>query len=220
VHKRKKVASVMFTGVAATALTGAGAQPALARSSTWVINPGGVYVAGNAAPAVIAINTWYSQPQIECTGGTVHASGALKSSASGPQVELGKINTLRFGTISAPCTIFGVLPVTVTLDNPIAVNAVNFLSGVTHGYVGVGVEGETPGHINGTVTGISWSCDAHFTGWSAPATYYPGVFSLTPGTGGALVIDYANGCFSLFDTSDTVTLQAKLSVYPSQTITR
>jgi hypothetical protein len=208
VSKRKKVASVMFTGAAATALVGAGVQPAAAQASNWTVTPGGAITGTNQTTATLTA----AGVTLNCSPNTVNATGNLPSATTGNvPIQLGTIDTTTFGTEAAPCSLFG-LGVTATLDNAIGINATDYPSGgATPGFLG--------GNINATVEGVGWDCDMHVTGESVPATYNnSGLFQVNPNNEQTLHIDSVSGCFGLFNVSDPAAFQADFTVDPVQIV--
>ncbi|WP_395110507.1 hypothetical protein [Actinomadura sp. SCN-SB] len=211
--KRKKVASVMFTGTAATALVGAGIQPAAAAQSDWTITPGGSGITGhNTTDAVLTVSTGTGPISLVCPASTVDATATLNNTNGAPPVQLGTIDTATFGTSSNPCSLFG-LGVVATLDNAIPLNATAFPSGgVTQGSLGP--------NINATITGTNFSCNMHVTGTTIAGNYNngTGVLAVNPAGSRTLHIDEVSGCLGLFQVSNNAGFQADFTVDPKQTI--
>jgi hypothetical protein len=228
VGKRKKVASVMFTGAAATAMVGAAVQPAAAQASNWTITPGGGITGTNNTPALLAVDTDLGFPvSLTCPSGTVTASGSVVNATTGTPaasnpVDLGNINTATFGTAAQPCSLFG-LGVVATLDHGIDIGAAGFPSnGVTPGEL---FKGSAPGTIEATITGVNgFSCNMHVTGTKVPGSYNnnTGILAVNPSVTRTLHIDAVTGCsvggVDLFGVSNAAGFQANFTVNPRQTI--
>jgi hypothetical protein len=216
VGKRKKVASVMFTGAAATAMVGAAVQPAAAAPSDWTITPGGDITGHNDTPALLVVDGIFPV-SLNCPVSTVDASGTLEETANGVNPQLGTITNATFGTAENPCSLFG-LGVVATLDNPIGIHATGFpAGGVTPGKLGP--------NINATITGVDgFDCDMHVTGSSVPGEYdNAGVLRVNELVQRTLHIDHVDGCsiggLPLFGVSDPAGFQADFTVDPVQTVT-
>jgi hypothetical protein len=221
--KRKKVASVMFTGAVATATAGVGATPAAAQASNWTIIPGGNFTGANDTPATLVFDTaLFGTFSWQCPAGVVDTNGALVTQASGASPQLGTILSARFGTSISPCNFSG-FGLVMTLDSPIRLDATGNPS------AGVTPLALRP-NINATIRGVF--CRLHVTGSTVPGSYdskpgnstQPGILGVNPTVSRTLFVDSVNGCsvavgVPLFTIGDTFGFQADIAVYPKQAIT-
>jgi hypothetical protein len=219
VSKRKKVASVMFTGTAAAAVTGVGIQPAAAAPVHWSIAPGGAYTATNTTNATLTANGFTAT----CFPGTVNASGSLSGNSTNgdpavpPGVQLGTVDSATFGSTSSPCTLFG-QDIIATLDSPIGI----FATGLTTPNNATGV---TPGRlgttINATITGINgFNCNMHVTGTTVPGEYQnPNVLRVNAANTQTLTIDAVTGCGGLFQVGNPAAFRANFTLNANQVVT-
>jgi hypothetical protein len=221
--KRKKVASVMFTGAAATAMVGAAVQPAAAQASNWTITPGGPIMIQNATNLLLAWDTSFGWFSLNCPPSTGDATGSMVTSATGASPQIGTISTATFGAAAQPCSLFG-FGMVLTLDNPIGLHATGSpLDGVTPGRLGP--------NVNLTLKGVGgFNCDMHMTGSTVPVAYDSnpdsssqfGVLAVNPALSRTMHVDRVSGCslggIPLFPVSTPFGFQADMTVRPKQTI--
>lgn len=163
--RRRKVASVAFTGVATAAAFGMQAGPVLAAAGTWHIqNPKGTgfhgAFAGKATGAgTTLVDTAHPSFPLTCTSAT--ATGSVPKS-----VVVGTTTTTKLGTVKTTafndCSFDGVtfkaaLTKTANLDGTTWTKATS----TTHG---------TIKNVTAELTGVGNSCKASVTG-TASATY-------------------------------------------------
>jgi hypothetical protein len=164
--RRKKVASVAFTGVATAAAFGMQAGPVLAAAGTWHIsNPKGTPFHGNFAgkatgAGTTLVDTAHPSFPLTCTSAT--ATGNVPKS-----VVVGTTTTTKLGTVKTTtfnhCSFDGVLfkahlTKTANLDGTTWTKT----TGITHG---------TIKNVTAELSGSGNSCKASVTG-TASASYH------------------------------------------------
>ncbi|HEV3379395.1 MAG TPA: hypothetical protein VG142_00175 [Trebonia sp.] len=197
--KRKKVASIAFTGIAAVTAVGFRAGTALAASGTWKITPNGAYQAENSTSATLIANG----TKLTCEPGTATASGALKATGTGTSPTIGSIKTAAFGTTDSPCTLAGLVNFTATLNKPlnIVAKSYNATTGVATGHLA--------GDISATLTGNA--CTAKVTGASIPVSFNNGthLLDINPKSASTLTIRSVTGCEGLIKSGEAAGFHAK-----------
>ncbi|HSZ43104.1 MAG TPA: hypothetical protein VK817_24340 [Trebonia sp.] len=216
--KRKKIASIAFTGAAAAAVVGMQVGPAAA-ATAWTINePNGTDFTGtNTSPAILnagGIN-------LTCPDGTAVATGSTSGNGKTTvPAQLAKIKTATFGTTAAPCSLLG-FGVTATLKKSIGLTgtAATTTAGVTVGTLGVG--SVTTNDISATVTGVgAFKCTMVVSGTTIAGSYHNtgNALSVNPKAAATLKIKSVTGCSSLFTKGETAYFKAKYATTPKLTI--
>lgn len=216
--KRKKIASIAFTGAAAAAVVGMQVGTAAAATS-WKINePNGTAFTGtNTAPATLdagGIN-------LVCPDGTAKAAGSTSGNGKTTvPAQLATIKTATFGTTAAPCSLLG-FGVTASLNKSIGLTgtAATTAAGVTAGKMGAG--SVTKNAISATVKGVNgFNCTMVVSGTSIPGSFHNtgNALSVNPKSAATLKIKSVTGCSSLFATGETAFFKAKYATSPKLTI--
>lgn len=215
--KRKKVASVAFTGTAAAAAIGMGVPSAMAASGTWTIANGGAGYAGpvsgvNSTPATLNAHG----TAITCAKSTAVAAGSVPSSTvTGTPAKLGTISSAGFG-IGPACSFEGLFHFTAALNKPVSLIASTSAGGV--------VQGKIAGGISATLTGVSGTvCSATVTGPSLSASYDNATHALTINkshTSGLKITNIGpQGCEGLLTTGESAAFTATYAFSPPLTVT-
>lgn len=205
---KRKTASAVFTGVAATGLTGLtgfAAGPALAAASTWSVKNGGHYTAKNTTgPNVltdITKNTTLTVPTSHATG-----SGNVPNVASTPGTSIGTVTRFSPGTSAAPFSgPLGTKFKGHATSTPWYINAVSQSpSGLVHASItGFQV------HFTGTNNSCSWTEKGTATGTYSNGT---GVLNVT-NAGTVLTVTKATaGCLGIFASGDRATFQGPIKI--------
>jgi hypothetical protein len=203
--RRKKVASVAFTGVAAlgaVGLTAGHAHAATATVTNVTVTPGGPYSASNVGSPVLVDTT--TNAQLTCT--TAFASGSLTGSPTGSKV--GTVSSATFTN----CTV-ATLPFTAHLKKP----AMLYATGATS--AGGVTQGELKS-ISASITGTGgFACHAVVTG-SLPGSFHNASDHLVidPNHSATLHVESATSCAGELNTSNMAYFAATYNVIPPQTV--
>jgi hypothetical protein len=184
--KKKKTASICFTGVAMVGAVCAGEMPATAA----------------AHPQALAAGVWtakgtgtFTLESLRCP--SVTASGSPWNSTTGPFS--GTVRKLDFGACSD-----GILNLTATQKNSLKLVPAKTAAGVTDG------------KLSGDISIVMTSADCHMvvTGTSAPASYDNGTHALilNPANTATIKVKSVSGCDGLFTAGETAALGADLDV--------
>ena len=200
--RRKKVASVAFTGVAALGAVGLTAGHAHAAGVSKVtVTPGGAYTAANVGAPTLGDTT--TGNTLTCT--SAKANGSLPGSAAGATV-----GTVAAATFNA-CSVLG-LAFTAKLNKAATLTAIGTTTG-----------GVTQGSLNGisaTITGTSgFGCTAVVTG-TLPGSYNnaTGHLTIDPGKAADLTVKTATSCAGAINAGDAAYFNAVYAVTPGQTV--
>jgi hypothetical protein len=157
--RTRKVASVAFTGVAATGMIGFAAGPAFASGGKWVLNPGSGTYSGQGTNTKLGVSTPIGVVSLTCP--TASASGHLSNNVpvGNPWAKIGTVSHATFGSANNQCAL-GTIKFTATLNKPVNLS----LSG-SHTS-----KGRIHGSISATLTG-SHSCHALITGSTVPGSW-------------------------------------------------
>lgn len=215
---RRKVSSIVFTGVAAAGAVGLGTGTANAASGPFHITNGGAGYAGpvsgvNSTSATLTAHG----TKLTCVPGTASASGSVPASTvSGTPAKLGTITGANFGTGPA-CSYAGLFHFTATLNKPVSLIGSSYASGVT--------KGKIAGGISATLNGVSGTtCTATITGPSLSASYHNDTHALTinpSGTSGLKVTSIsAGGCGGLLALSEPAAFTATYQFNPPLSVTQ
>lgn len=201
-NRRKKVASVAFTGVAAVGAVGFTAGQARAASVSKVtVTPGGHYNAVAVGSPTLGDTT--TNNTLTCTIGT--ASGSLTGSPAGAKV--GSVANATFSN----CSVL-TLPFTAHLNHPATLVATSptTASGVTKGVLQ---------SISATISGTGgFACKAVVTG-SLPGSYNnSGLLTIDPSHSPTLHVKSAANCAGAIKSSDNAYFSATYAVSPVQTV--
>jgi hypothetical protein len=212
--RKRKVASILFTGAAAAAGTGMNAPAAFAAGHTWTITPGGAYTADLATGTTAVLSDVNTAGKLTCSKAT--AAGSLKrtTTASGP-TQVGTISKATFGSTAKPCTGPAGLTFTASLKN-----AQFWASTYT---ATTGVAKGTIRNISAKITSVDGICHATVTGTSPlPMSYNngTGVLTVDKSHKAALTVKSAMSCFGAINTGDRAWFSAHYAVTPKQTITQ
>lgn len=208
--KRRKVASIAFTGAAAAAATGMGATHAMAASG-WTITPGnGPFTGVNNSPATLSA----AGIPLTCAVGTATAAGSVSGDGApaGVPTQLATINSATFGTSASPCSVFG-QGVTAKLTHNVGViaGAATDSTGVTAGHLG--------NTISASINGVNgFACHMTVTGTSVPGAFHNASNALAIGPGGDLTITTVSGCLGLFTSGEPAGFTAKYTTSPALTV--
>ena len=216
--KRKKIASVAFTGVAAVAVVGLKTGTALAASGTWNVTDGGAGYTGpvsgiNSTTATLDANG----TKLTCAASTAVASGSVPASTvTGTSPTLGTISTATFGTTTKACTYAGLVNFTAKLNKTVSIQGGTYANGVT--------TGKLAGSISATLTGVNGTtCSATITGTSIPATYTNATHTLAvnPNSVSTLKITHvsAGHCDGLLTSGEPAAFTAAYKFSPPLSIT-
>lgn len=203
---KRKIASAMFTGVAATGgIVGFAAAPALAAASTWNVTSGGHFTALNTTGQdVFTDTTPASSPTITCPVSHVKGAGSIPNGTSVPGKSIGSVSSYHPGFTGATCSgPFGIA-FTGANTTPFHVNANSSVNGVAHGSI-------TNINLKATGTGIV-NCDFSVTG-TAFGTYNNsdgGILSVSRAT---LHVTNVTGCGGLINSSDNATFRGPITVH-------
>lgn len=184
---RKKVASVAFTGAAATLAVGFGTLPAHAASS-WHIKNGGTGYTGHVEGKTTTSGVLTSShgTSLVCLPGKAAASASVsKSNVPGKPATIAKIKNAAFTSCST-----GGIRFNATATASLVASNYNAGTGVTTGKLT---------NIHATLTGIGNNCKATITGTSLPGSYSNTNHNLTADPTGAmtLTVQSATGCGGL-----------------------
>jgi hypothetical protein len=204
--RRNKIASIAFTGSAATLTLGMTATQAMAASS-WHVNYHGATTIKNIGAVTLKDHTTGAT----MTCGNVTGTDSVPSShPTGRSPVLEKILTLDFNS----CTIGGTIPITVKLNKAINFHGVSYSgsTGTTRGYFG------TKGHasaIGFTITGTGNACRATLVNSTIPASFDNSThtFGVDLAQTATLKVKTATSC-GLLHTGDTAFAEGKLVVSP------
>jgi hypothetical protein len=207
--RKRKVASIAFTGAAVAATTGFNVPAAFAAGSTWTVTPGGPYTATATGTAnLLDVNTSAS---LTCSAAT--AAGALKT-GSGQSNPIGTISQATFGSTGHFCTgPLGTKFTAALKAGPWDISAVSTKSGTTTGKLT---------HISASITGQSgFGCKATVSG-SVPMSYQNATHALIIDTAHAatLTVKSTNGaCLGAINSGDQAWFSGTYNLSPAQTIT-
>jgi hypothetical protein len=211
---RKKIASVAFTGAAATMAVGLGTLPAMAATTWHVKNGGTTYtgktVKGKNTTGVTSLKSSYDGTVLTCPKSDATISGSIKSTASGTGVKLGTLSKATFKSCTAP----GGIKFTAALstgDTP-SLKVSTYAAGVTKG---------TLAGVKAKITGSSLnSCTGKVSG-NLPGSFINSKHELVADTAGAydLTIKSAADCGGLtankkayFKATYTITTPTELTI--------
>jgi hypothetical protein len=215
--KRKKIASVAFTGAAAATAVGMGVTPALAAGGTWNIDNGGTGYTGpvagsNSTNATLNANG----TQLTCKPGTASATGSVgKSTVSSTPAHLGDIPSANFG-VGTACSYAGLFHFTAALTKTAGLygSSYNAATGVTTGQIR---------DISAKLTGVSGTtCSATVTGAALQAQYNNTTHGLTidPAGSSPLTVTLgAAGCPGLLTNGEKAGFNATYIFSPPITVT-
>jgi hypothetical protein len=210
--KRKKIASVAFTGAAAVTAIGMGVPRAMAASGTWKITNGGNPYAGHVSGVNTTSATLDANGTVlTCHPGTAQASGSVPAaSPAGPA--LGTISKATF----ASCSASGIFDFTAAINKPVTLSGSTYSAGVTKGKIAGGISATLNG-VNGT------TCHATIKGTSLSASYNNATHALTvnPGAHSALSIASvsAGHCSGLLTTGEPAAFTATYQFNPPLSVT-
>lgn len=212
--RKRKVASILFTGAAAAAGTGMNAPAAFAASHTWTITPGGAYTADLGAGTTAVLSDVTTAGKLTCSAGT--AAGSLKGTvtASGP-TQVGTISKATFGSTTKPCTGPAGLTFTASLKSAqLWGSTFTASTGITKGSIR---------NVTAQITSVGGICHATVTGASPlPMSYNnaTGVMTVDASHQAALTVKSATSCFGAINSGDQAWFSAQYAVTPMQTITQ
>jgi hypothetical protein len=210
--RKRKVASILFTGAAAAAGTGLNAPAAFAASHTWTITPGGAYTANLATGTTAVLSDVNTAGKLTCSAGG--AAGSLKTTvtASGP-TQVGTISKATFGTSAKPCVGPAGLTFTASLKSAqLWGSTFTSSTGVTKGSIR---------NVSAHITSVGGICTATVTGTAPlPMSYNngTGVMTIDASHKAALTVKSANNCFGAINSGDQAWFSAQYAVTPQQTI--
>ena len=201
-NKRRKIASVAFTGITTLGAVGLTTGHAHAADVSKVtVTPGGAYTAANVGAPTLG-NTTTGNTET-CT--SVKANGSLPGSAAGATV--GTVAAATFNN----CSVLG-LALTAKLNKAATLTATSPTAG--------GVTKQTLTGISLSITGTSgFGCKAVLTG-SLPGSYnnVTGHLTINPGKAADLTVQAANSCAGMFNTGDKAYFSAVYATTPGQTV--
>jgi hypothetical protein len=188
--RKRRIASIAFTGAAVATGTGLHAPAALAASpGTWTVTHGGKFTATGTASFGGAVT-------LKCS--TARLSGSISKTTftqtGSTPFQAGTI-TGTFGSTNKPCTSpEGLVKVTGVLKKG-ALYAAAYKSGVTHG---------TIKSISATITGENVACSATIKG-SQPYSYNnDGKLTVLGTSGDPLTTTAVTGCLGVIKKSDKI----------------
>lgn len=211
---KKKIVSVAFTSVAATAITALAAAPALAAASTWTVTNGGHYKALNSG-ATGAMNTFRDEnmdASITCFESDVIGSVSIPSAVSIPGKSIGSFTEFEPGYSGATHACNG--PFNTRFNghalNHIHVNAVSQSAG---------------GLVHMTLTGMSVAftavaslarCTASFVGDASGS--YNSLTGYLKISKAKMIVRNVSGCLGFLKNGDSATYVGRITINPSKSV--
>lgn len=212
--RKRKVASIAFTGAAVAAIIGPAAPEARAASGTWEVTPGGAFNGSGS------VNLTAGDGNIACT---MSISGTLNSrNGSASSNNIGTLAGGTFGSPSNPCTTGPSSSLLTGVFTGGEISASKYAPGSNPPQTAV-ITGKIK-DVNASFTGsINNSCTAKGAG-SLSFSYRNSDSKLSFKPQGKLAMASLSGCSGILESSDSTQtglgVLGSIPISPAQTIAR